>query len=76
MLDSGHTWEEAHQIEYIASGKASGHADACQSAAFEKESLKASNEVLLQCLQKQPIFQKRYSHAEDIALARAVLTGG
>ena len=77
MVDcyAGEPWKNGDLIEYVASGQASAHADSCSSAAAEKETLRASNQVLLLCLQELPSSVKQYSCTDDITLARAVLQG-
>ena len=73
---AGHTSEEAHILEFIATGEAAGYASASEAAASERRTLKISNAVLMQAIQESPHPQKHFTHAEDIALARAVLAGG
>ena len=73
---AGHTSEEAHILEFIATGEAAGYAGASEAAASERKTLKTSNAVLLQAIQELPRPQRHFTHAEDIALARAVLAGG
>lgn len=68
-------WEEAHEIEFLATGAALGYESERKSAASERESLRASNAALLRSLQQETSPQKHYSSAEDIILARAVLKG-
>ena len=69
------TWEEAHEIEFLATGAVLGYESERKSAASERKSLRASNAALLRSLQQETSLQKHYSSAEDIALARAVLKG-
>ena len=65
-----------HILEFIATGEAAGYASASEAAASERKTLKTSNAVLLQAIQELPRPQRHFTHAEDIALARAVLAGG
>jgi hypothetical protein len=64
-----------HEIEYLATGAVLGYESERKSVASERESLRASNEALLQSLQQEIRLQKPFSPAEEVDLARAVLKG-
>ena len=72
---AGHTSAQAHILEFIATGEAAGYASVSKAAASERRTLKTSNAVLLPAIQELPHPHRHFTHAEDIALARAILAG-